>query len=69
MLVICIPFDSQVKTALLWKYTERYRWIHFVPADSNPRKYLHSWIANDVVDVLRAFAADESAQGYFETIN
>ena len=34
-----------------------------------PRKYLHSWIANDVVDVLRAFAADESAQGYFETIN
>ena len=26
------------------------------------------YIANDVVDVLRAFAADESAQDYFETI-
>ena len=31
--------------------------------------FRHSWIANDAVDVFRAFAADESAEDYFEKIN
>ena len=35
----------------------------------DPRKYLHSWVANDAADVFRAFVADESAEDYFETIN
>ena len=49
--------------------TERYRWIHFVPANHDPRKYLHSWVANAAADVFRAFVADESAEDYFETNN